>query len=491
MSQANANPSGPGLEPRRRSRAATVTLRQGATERVQSVNELMDPANKSLADALKIAYRLLIIAIGVMVLLYILSGFQTIGPSERGLRVRLGKADPEVLQPGPHFAPPQPFGNIIRTQIDVQRIDEKKAFYPALSETEEKTLADSANGTQSLADGGRDALDPDNDGMLLTGDGFIVHTRWQVTYRRQDNDRPFRAIASDSNDRDSDSIERRIITAALRRGVVIAAANSTIDEVLNNQPQGRPSGTLSFSEMAKIETQKLLDQMSAGIEIDQFNMTVPIPPRHLMKDFYQVQSAQSQAAKALQDALGEQQVRLTRAAGDAAPLILKQIDLYEEQLAAGKTADANATLDRIQKIMLRQPVQIEGVETMPLASGEVSTMLSEAEQYRTSVVERARGDAAAFAAKLSVFRSNPQVYLNSEWTSAFGSLLGQSSVQAMMLPDGLERLTLMINRDPAIAKQQEADRQQREAEEAQRERNRLRQKQLFDAKFNGEGATEQ
>ena len=46
-------------DPRRGRRAASVTLRRADGDRVVSVGELMDPANKSLADALRIAYGLL------------------------------------------------------------------------------------------------------------------------------------------------------------------------------------------------------------------------------------------------------------------------------------------------------------------------------------------------------------------------------------------------------------------------------------------------
>jgi hypothetical protein len=51
--------------------------------------------------------------------------------------------------------------------------------------------------------------------MLETGDGFIVHTRWQVTYRRTKDSSTLETIATDSVDgSDPVEIERKIVTAA-------------------------------------------------------------------------------------------------------------------------------------------------------------------------------------------------------------------------------------------------------------------------------------
>src|SRR5437660_231863 len=98
-------------------RGASVTLRPasaGDGQRAQSVGELMDPANRSLADALKIAYRLLLLAIGVMIVLFAFSGVQQVQVTEVGVREFLGKLETVNLEQGLRFSWPQPIGNILK-----------------------------------------------------------------------------------------------------------------------------------------------------------------------------------------------------------------------------------------------------------------------------------------------------------------------------------------------------------------------------------------
>lgn len=479
------NPSGGGDA--RRKRAASVTLRQGEGQRVQSVGDLMDPANKSLADALRIAYRLLQASIVVMLVLFALSGIQQVGASEVGMRVTLGKIVGRNLPQGLAFSWPQPFGDVLKVKRTDELVEVKKAFFPGLSKTEEDTLNDPAKRQQGLADGGRDFLDPDSDGALLTADGFMVHTRWQVTYRRKDGtDGPttLERIASDAQEeKDRESTERQIVTAAIRRGVVLAASSMTVDEVLYDQSENKAFRRVDV--VAKEEAQKLLNQMNIGIELQQFKKVDQIPPRFVIKSFNDVQSAQARAGAERTDAQAAAQQKLAQAAGEGAPVILSQIDMYESQLAAGKTAEADATLARIHALMQRQTVTIDGKEVHATVSGDVSRRLSDATQYRTSVVSRARSDASAYTAKLAAFRANPQVFLSGEWTDAYTTFSRTETLQTMLLPPGLERLVLRINKDPEVDKDVKMKLAAKEAEDAALKRKKDREDEIHRRKLEG------
>ncbi len=471
---------------RQRARPASVTLRQDGA-RVQSVSELMDPANKSLADALRIAYRLLMLAIIVMIGLFAFSGVQQVAETERGVRTTFGRLDDRVLEPGLHFSWPQPIGDVIKVETSDQKIDEKKAFFPNLSDAEDRQLADPQQGVQSLADGGRDTLDPDNDGMLLTGDGFIVHVRCEVTYRRStQSDRTFRTIATDSGTT-RDAVERQIVSAAIRRGVTLAASQRTIDEVLTDRPDtGRPAGMAQFTEAARVEAQRMLTELDAGLEIQTFTAPVKMAPRRVIREFNAVQSAQSEAAKTRQEAEAIARQTLTNVAGDAAPLLLAQIDRYEKHLAENRTAEAEATLGVIQDIMLRRPVTIDGERITPGTSGEVAKLLADAEQYRSSIVARAQSDATSFRAKLATYKANPQVFLTAEWADALGTLLARENVQTIVLPPGMQSTVVRINRDPNVEKQIVAKLQEAEALKAQEERRAKREREIFERRFSPE-----
>jgi regulator of protease activity HflC (stomatin/prohibitin superfamily) len=350
-------------------------------------------------------------------------------------------------------------------------------------------LNDESKGTQALAEGGRDFLDPDSDGALLTADGYMVHARWQVTYRRKSDGAhiTLEQIASDpEEEKDRESTERLIVAAAVRQAVVHAAAQMTVDEVLYDQttPERRDKFRL-IKSIAQAEAQHILDKMDLGIELQQFEPSKRIPPRFVIRSFNDVQSAQSRAGADRSKAQEEAAKRLAEAAGEGAPMILAQIDVYETQLAAGKADDAAATLQRIQDLMQRRTVSIDGKDVLATVSGDVSKRLSEAVQYQTSVVSRARSDASAYDAKLGAFRANPQVYLSGEWTAAYTKFASAETLQTMLLPPGLERLVLRINKDPEVDKRVKMMLAEQETMDAARDREKKRANEVHERRLEG------
>ena len=480
MSDPNLPSQNPGTpaSPERRGRAS-VTLRTDAT-RHESMSDLMDPANKSLADALRIAYRLLQGAIVVMAVIYFASGFQRIDAGEQGVRVTLGTIAADNLAPGGHFAWPAPVGEVIRIPTGVQRLDLKKQFFPSLSENEEKTLADPNMREQGLTGGGRGDLDPDSDGQLLTGDGSIVHARFLITYKRADPRQWLTTIAMD--DGSPDRVEREIVTAAARRGIIHAASRMTIDEVLYNQPEPwrKPGEFTPLADLAKVSAQEMLSKLNSGLEIESINMTDKMPPRMVMASFTAVQSAQSAAGNEIQKAENDARQKLTEAAGEAAPVLLALIDRYETEVASGNRAAAETALNRVHDLMLRQPVEMDGKPVAAAVSGNVSQTISSATQHRSSVVSRAQADASVFNAKLQAYRSNPSVYLASEWRDALSTFLNLPNVQTMMLPADAVRTVIMLNRDPDITNEQVQQLLLKMQEEAARERDRKRMREIHE-----------
>ena len=473
--------TGPGRSGVRGRRAASVTLREGE-QRAQSVGDLMDPANKSLADALKIAYRLLQVLILVLVVVFIFSSTREVQTSEIGVRTTFGKIDRDDLEPGLHLSWPDPFGKIIKITRTEQRADLTREFFPGLSDAEEKQMTE--KGKESLADGGRDSLDPDTDGALLTADGSLVHTRWQITYQRTKNSKSLRAFSSDADSDSTDYTEKRIVNAVSRRAIVQAAAKMSIDEVLSSlKDPGRIGAFEPLNIAAKRIAQEQLARMDAGITLQNFDMKTPMAPRQVMKTFGLVQTSQSLAKQQREQAEGEAKNTLLKAAGAGAPIILDLIDQYERDLATADAPKAAATLEKIHIYMRRKPIEIDGKPVAAVVSGQVASIVAQAEQYRTGTVTRASGDAASFAAKLLAFKANPQVFLTGEWTDALGSVLSRDTVQTMMLPPGLERLMVQINRDPWLAQEMKQKLDALKVEENQKNINKNRRRELFEKKF--------
>src|SRR4051812_5785384 len=85
-------------------RAGSVVLR----EAIETDASFTDPANQSLADALKVMLRLLQVGMFALAVLYALSGMKRVNEGERGIRLLFGKEVESNLGPGFHWTPPYP-----------------------------------------------------------------------------------------------------------------------------------------------------------------------------------------------------------------------------------------------------------------------------------------------------------------------------------------------------------------------------------------------
>lgn len=472
----------PPTSPRRRGNAS-VALRRGEGDQGEAAS--LDPATKSLADALRVTFRLLQAAMVVLVVLYLLSGFQTVKESEKGIRLLFGRVVASNLPPGFQFSLPAPFGQLVKVQTGLQTEEIKNQFFPHLSEPEERMLVDKDKGVSSLA-GGSDSLDPDADGQLLTADGNIAHARWSVTYQRVEAAKNAQNINPDN--------EAEIVEAAACRGIVQAAASLPIDDLLKKQSDSSAQSGLSKVEtIARDVAQKALDEMESGIQITSLTMNVVMPPRNVMKAFQDVAAATTQAGKALEEARNYRNDKLTEAAGTAASTLLTLIDRYDHELAQSQRDRAAQTLDTIDKVMQRQPVQIEGAggegADATRVSGDVSRIIDDATQYRTSVVNRAKSSADLFEAKRTLFKSNPLVMIYNDWADAYSTFLGADTTQAIYLPPDVARQVLLINKDPAVARDIEQKLIRAENEKAQKARELQRNRARFEERMNAESRT--
>lgn len=449
-------------------RRASVTLREEGGE---DTGSLMDPATKSLSDALRITYRFIILAVILLVGFYILSGVRRVEEGERALRLVFGRVVTEDIGPGIQPSWPEPFGELIKVRTGAQSIAIEDDFFPQLTDNEKKQLREV--GPTSLSSGGFNKVNPENEGSVLTGDRNIAHTRWAITYHRED---PKRVVENLNPD-----FERSIVIAACKRGIVRAIASVSIDELLKNTPDpGREADWRTVENRARDIAQQTLDDMKSGIEIDILSMTLKIPPRSVISAFNQVQSSVSESSKLIESAHTERKNTLVAAAGDAAELLLQQISLYDRAISQKQTEEAARIMERIDLLMLGRPVEINGVTVNPNVYGQVATIFSGAESDRRTYVANLQGEATRFAAKLESFQKNPMVLMNSEWADAYSAIMSRPWVQSTMLPplnsDG--RYVITVGQDPEIAKriQQEVSRQKalRAEEIRKQEAERLR-----------------
>lgn len=460
----------------RRAASATFTPQREDTSRVVS----LDPAQQSLAEALRITFFILQLGIAALIVLFLLSGAKQVKESERGVRLTFGEVVEQDVPPGLHIGWPYPIGEFITVETGQETLDLRQSFFPELSTGQQAQPLD------NLTSVARFGLVPGKDGSVITADGNIVHVRPAVVYRRQRPGEYARNVLPGT--------EAQLVRTAVERAVTATFAGMTLEQVLKQGvsgsggapardaggdggphfqddghdhsadeglPETAPAATMAgagstMATRVRLMAQRALDDMESGIVIEEVALRDITPPLSIRASFAQVQSAQSASEQKREQADRQRRERLSQVAGQAADIILGQIDAYEQALELGDE-NADEVLRRIDMLLQGEPVEIDGQRHIALVSGEVTNLINAARRYRTEVVAEHRSFAQTFGAKLEQYRTNPGLLITREWTEALTQFFARDEVEQVYLPPRAIA-ELLINRDPAIEREREAQR---------------------------------
>jgi membrane protease subunit HflK len=431
-------------------RESSVTLRDTSQGPGADAAARMDPANQSLADALRITYRIVQFSMVTLLGLFLVSGFKTVNEGERGVRLLFGRQQATDLPPGAQWAWPSPIGDLIKVETGAVSHQINRAFFPYVQVGDENRPVDRLNE--------RDRLDPSRDGSLLTADLNLAHSQWSVTYQRADLAKYVENIRPGEGGAD----ERRLIQLVVERAIVRAAAETTIDDLLK---QTR-SDLGSIESVAMRLAQEMLDDFGAGIRIDQLTLNRKFPPVTLTDEFAKVANQTQAAGKAREEADRQRAEMLNEVAGAASAPLIERIDAYEEATELGDSAAQADILAQIDALLEGREVEIDGRSYGPgLATGEVAELLGEAASRRATIVSRAQSDLDVFRAKLAQFNANPRLMMSRNWAIAYDEFLAKPYVQSWILPPG-SPAEFLLNEDPDVVDQRQKDAKEREAREA-------------------------
>ncbi|HYE63352.1 MAG TPA: SPFH domain-containing protein [Phycisphaerales bacterium] len=448
-------------------RAGSLTLRETGGVEAAAV----DPANQSLADALRVMLRLLQFGMVILAVLYVFSGMKRVNEGERGIKLLFGKKVETNLEPGFHWTPPYPIGELVKVPQGYQELDIGRDFWVDVPDGQVDKSLDKLVGTPSLKP------DQNGSGSVITADGNIAHTKWKASFKRTD--------VSKFSERVYPEAEQDIVKAAVKQAVVQAVSEVTLNQLLQ---QASTEGA-TVPARAKALAQQTLDELETGLFIDGLTMDPPIPPLYLKDVFNAAAAASAQANKTIQEAQSYRSERLNNVAGGAAKYLIYYIDQYEQALAK-KDPKADEILTTIEALMVGQSeVEVlalgddgkperdeEGVATgrkisVRIAStGEIATRISDATLYRTGVRSRAQTTLSRYQAKLAQFQQNPTVMMQNEWDSAMRSFMSKPNFELMTLPKGVSTISLLLNSDPDIERDIQADQKRRLREKQERDR---------------------
>src|SRR5262245_2571271 len=135
----------------------------------------IDAGSQALSEALRSSFGIVKFVMVLLVIVFLGSGFFTVGPQEQAIIIRLGRPVGErekaLLGPGLHWSLPYPIDEYKRVPISaIQKVASTVSWYATTPEQEQ-----AGTETTSLPVG-----TPINllaDGYALTADQNIIHTR--------------------------------------------------------------------------------------------------------------------------------------------------------------------------------------------------------------------------------------------------------------------------------------------------------------------------
>jgi modulator of FtsH protease HflK len=224
------------------------------------------------------------IALIVLTLVLLLTGYYQVEPDEVGVVQRFGR-HVRTTDPGPHLK--MPFGVETVTKVAVQR--QHKMEFGFRTEAAGQRTEYAAPDEEQRAES-----------MMLTGDLNVAVVEWIVQYRIKD---PVKYLF---HIRDQQETFRYMSEASMRQIV----GDHSVDEVLT-------VGREEIARLAKEELQRLCDLYGIGIEVQQLVLQDVNPPDPVKPAFNEVNQAIQEKERAINDAWADYNKAVPRAKGEA------------------------------------------------------------------------------------------------------------------------------------------------------------------------------
>lgn len=290
----------------------------------------LDAGSQALAEALRSSFAIIKIVMVVLVAVFLLSGFFTVGPQEKAILLRFGRPVGEgeraLLGAGAHWAFPYPIDEVVRVPItELQQVRSSVGWFAQTPEQE-------ALGQEPPAG---PSLNPAADSYALTADGNIVHVRATLSYRIQD---PIRYVFGFNN-------ASNAIQSALDNALLATAARFNVDDLLTRD-------RLGFQDAVRRRVEQLIAAQDLGIVVEQCSV-VSRPPRQVTQAFQNVIAAGQNRDRLLNEARSEAGQILSRAQAQAAGLI-ETARAERSRLIASVRSDAQ-TFERLRPLFEANP----------------------------------------------------------------------------------------------------------------------------------------
>jgi len=407
----------------------------------ERAGEQLDAAGKSLSEALRLSFAILKVIMIVLVVIFLASGFRTVGSDEQAIVLRFGKirgvGEERLLGPGLHWVFPYPIDDIVRIPV------QKKVNLPIdsfwYSQTSAEILGEGPKRRTRIPE----QLNPVNEGYCITrsekqdqatagltgSDYNIVHCKWQLTYKIDDPERFFQNVYVDLENIEAgqnyaDVISENItplLEYMVADAVVTAMVNYTIDDCLFEQ-------VARVTQHVKKLLQEKLDEIESGIQVVSMQLTDKIWPRQVDEAFQASIKASQESQKAISEARTYAENTLNEAAGPIAMQLYKS--LHDETIS-----------EEEQELLWSQ------------LAGAAQEKIAQARAYRTKVVESAKANVEYLHEILPEYRKRPRLVTQKIYLDAIEYVLNNAAEKFIVQPTkgskGRE-FRIILNRNPTI-----------------------------------------
>jgi len=410
-----------------------------------AAGQAISPGYDYLSGALKVSFVLLKIIMVILIILFLVSGFRTIGPDEQAMVLRFGKirglGENRLLGPGLKWIFPYPIDEIIRLPVQKKINIGLNLFWYYVRPGEEMK---EAAGEKTYAP---PTLSPLTEGYCLVrgerqsataavtegSDYNILHSKWVLTYQITNPESFFKNCFVDDSHLQAgqnyaDVIEQNItflLENLLADAVVRTMVNYTIEEAMYERSAG-------VTDHVRRLLQDKLNKIDSGITVVAVQRSRIAVPRQVEDAFQAAHTAVATKEKTISEAKLYAEKTLNETAGPVANELLQAL------------RDKNIEEQQKEKLWSQ-------------LAGQSQEQIADARAYRTKVVETARANADYLRQILPEYRKRPELVVQRIYKDAIEQILENADEKIIVQPgqSAATELRVLVNRDPAIKQKTE------------------------------------
>ncbi len=258
--------------------------------------------------------RIAMLGAGVLLLMYLVSGFYMVNPGEEAVERLFGRVVKEGITEGLHYRLPWPF-----QQVDKVNVSQILREGVGLLLPEDKALHSSPEKIQ-----------------ILTGDENIVDLQMVIQYRVTD---PAKYLFK---------VQYRdclLINEVARYAVTRIGSNMLVDDILTIAKE-------EIQRMVQTETQRLLDAYESGLTVVTVNINKMYPPDEVAEGFRDVASAREDRLRTINEAESYRNSLIPPAKGEAERL-MREAEGYQTSTVNQAQGDTERFLQMLAEYQKR------------------------------------------------------------------------------------------------------------------------------------------